>query len=555
MAVVALYRFHAGDAPPSLAARIANASPFSSEPGLEMEPRFSPDGKRVAYSSSTEFGAPAHVVVLDRGAPDARRTLATGDAGVSYRSPVFIGGSARIAFARCGDKHCRIVAQDLDSGAEHVLVGEDQAPRPIFDVSADGRTLVYASMRRAQFPAGLALLDLDARTTRELTLPDAGADDDVMPRFSPDGARIAFFRGGGGSQELWTMNRDGSHAEAASNARGAVYGAAWRDARHVLVAADWFGFRSLNEVDLATHTATFVGARGARFPDISPAGEIVYENAQFRADLWQLDPATGALAEAPQWPSTRFTMNQEYSPDGSRVVFVSNREGVESLFVATRGGAPVRLKLPERYRYINAHWSHDGRSLYSMRLDANPPHAQSAVRIDADTGAVEPLDVLGPDVDEIFADRAGRNLYYAVGVGQAMRLMRAPLADLRAQEALPVPLVGSFALDATHVAFTQPQIRGLTLCGLDDLGCEALPLPIAESTAGAWTLGAGAVWYLDNSASPATLARYDLGERRVTLRTLSRPMAFGRTIAVSPDGAHVLLAREAPTLIDLMIAR
>lgn len=559
LAIVAIallaYRYESAGNAQSLAVRIANATPFTSDPGLEMEPRFAPDGKRIAYSSSSEFTSPAHIVVLDLGASTAQRTLADADAGVSYRSPVFIAGSSTLAYARCTPKGCRIVRHDLEQGDEQVLVGDDHAPMPNFDVSADGRWLVYANMRRPQFPSGLALVDLATGATRDLSLPDAGAGDDAMPRFSPDGSRIAYFRSAGGMQALWTMDRDGRHAEMASNARGAVFGAAWRDARHVLVAADWFGFRALNDVDLATHTATFAGARGARFPDIAPSGEIIYENAQFRADLWAFDAVHDTLGAAPVWPSTRFTMNPEFSPDGSRVVFVSNREGAEALFVATGDGAPVRLKLPERYRYVNAHWSHDGRALYSMRLDADPPHAQSVVRIDATTGATEILGALGADVDEIFADRTGRYLYYAVGTGQTMRLMRAPLADLDAQERLPFPPVSNFMVDGTRIAFAQPQIRGLTSCNLADLACEALPLPISESTMGAWTLGAGSVWFLDTSAMPATLARYDLAAGRVTLRSASSPMAYGRTIAVSPDGGKVLLARQAPTLIDLMIAR
>lgn len=559
LAIVAIallaYRYESAGNAQSLAVRIANATPFTSDPGLEMEPRFAPDGKRIAYSSSSEFTSPAHIVVLDLGASAAQRTLADADAVVSYRSPVFIAGSSTLAYARCTPKGCRIVRHDLEQGDEQVLVGDDHAPMPNFDVSADGRWLVYANMRRPQFPSGLALVDLATGATRDLSLPDAGAGDDAMPRFSPDGSRIAYFRSAGGMQALWTMDRDGRHAEMASNARGAVFGAAWRDARHVLVAADWFGFRALNDVDLATHTATFAGARGARFPDIAPSGEIIYENAQFRADLWAFDAVHDTLGAAPVWPSTRFTMNPEFSPDGSRVVFVSNREGAEALFVATGDGAPVRLKLPERYRYVNAHWSHDGRALYSMRLDADPPHAQSVVRIDATTGATEILGALGADVDEIFADRTGRYLYYAVGTGQTMRLMRAPLADLDAQERLPFPPVSNFMVDGTRIAFAQPQIRGLTSCNLADLACEALPLPISESTMGAWTLGAGSVWFLDTSAMPATLARYDLAAGRVTLRSASSPMAYGRTIAVSPDGGKVLLARQAPTLIDLMIAR
>ena len=538
-----------------LAARIANATPYLSDPGLEMEPRFAPDGARIAFSSSTEFASRAHLVVLDLGASDARHLIGAEDDGASYRSPVFVGGHRQLAYARCTDMHCRIVLRDIDGDAQKVLVAEDRAPTPNFDVSADGRWLVYANAHRPQFPQGLSLLDLATGTTRDLTLPAANAGEDAMPRFAPDGRTIAFFRNVAGMGELWTIDADGSHAGAAANARGAVYGAAWRDARHILVAADWFGFRSLNDVDLVTHTATFVGGRGARFPDIAPTGEIVYENAQFRTDLWTVDAASGTPAATPSWPSTRFTMKPEYSPDGKRVVFISNREGAEGAFIATPGAPPLRVKLPEGYRYVNAHWSPDGRALYAVRLDANPPHALSAVRFDIASGATTALAAVGPQIDEIYADARGRDLYFAVLDGQAMRLLRAPLADLAAQEPLPFPLVTTFAVDATHIAFTQPQIRGLTLCTLADLACEALPLPISDSTYGAWTLGGGGVWYLDNSSTPPTLARYDLAERRVTLRTPFRPMAFGRSIAVSPDGREVLVAREAPTLIDLMVAR
>jgi len=555
VAGVAIAWRNGGEHSPSLADRIANATPYLSDPGLEMEPRFAPDGARIAFSSSAEFDSRAHIVVLDVGATDARHVIGADDDGSSYRSPVFVGGHARIAYARCGEKHCRIVQRDVDSGAESVLVGEARAPMPNFDVSADGRWLVYANMHRPQFPPGLALLDLQSGSTRELTLPAANAGDDSLPRFSPDGTRIAFFRSVVGMGELWTMNRDGSDAAAATNARGSVYGAAWRDERHVLVAADWFGFRALNDVDLATHAATFVGARGARFPDVAPSGAIVFENAQFRTDLWAFDPATGTAAKEPSWPSTRFTMKPEYSPDGKRVLFVSNREGAEGLFVASKGAAPQRLKLPDGYRYVNGHWTPDGRFLYVVRLDANPPHALSAVRYDFTTGATEVLPAFGNDIDEIFVDATGRELYFAVLDGQAMRLLRAPVANPSAQEPLPVPLTASYAIDATHLAFTQPQIRGLTLCALPALTCEALPLPIGDEAFGAWTLGAGGIWFLDQSTEPPTLARYDIAGRRISLRAPFPPMAFGRSLAVSPDGSEVLVARGAPTLIDLMVAR
>ena len=63
----------------------------------------------------------------------------------------------------------------------------------------------------------------------------------------------------------------------------------------LLVAADWFGQRSLNLFDPRDASAATVGARGARFPDADRGGSIVYENAVYSANLFLVDPA-GQLA-------------------------------------------------------------------------------------------------------------------------------------------------------------------------------------------------------------------------------------------------------------------
>jgi DNA-binding winged helix-turn-helix (wHTH) protein/Tol biopolymer transport system component len=538
-----------------LVARIAGAAPLISDTDLAMQPRYSPDGTRLAFASSRELDAPAHIVVADLDGRDHRRVIEAAQPGVGYESPVFVGSGERIAYLRCAARRCSIVARDVAGGTEQVLVDEAQAPQPIFDVSADGRYLVYARRHRPQFPSSLALLDLRAGTTHDLTLPSPDVGDDEMPRFSPDAGRIAFLRGGRDMAALWTVSRQGGDAAAAANAMGMAFGAAWRDARHVLVAADWFGYRSLNDVDLAAHAARFVGGRGARYPDIAPSGAIVFENARFRADLWSFDVGEARAASAPSWPSTRFTMNPAYSPDGARVAFVSNREGAEAIFVAARGAAAVKLGLPAGHRYVNAHWSSDGGALYVVRLGMDPPHPMSVVRFDFASGATTPLDALGADVAEVFADAAGRDLYFGVIDGQVLRLARAPLADLRARERLPLPAASSFMVDGAHIAFTQPQIRGLTLCTLPDLACEALPLPLDDATAGAWVLRGNEVWYRDAASEPAALVRYDLATRRETLRAPFAPMAYGRALAAAPDGREVLVMRGVPPQIDLMIAR
>jgi hypothetical protein len=56
------------------------------------------------------------------------------------------------------------------------------------------------------------------------------------------------------------------------------------------------------------------------------------------------------------------------------------------------------------------------------------------------------------------------------------------------------------------------------------------------------------------SGQPSEVVRYDLAQGAVTWRHAFAPSALGLSLAVSPDERALLVAREAPPLIDLMYA-
>ena len=101
---------------------------------------------------------------------------------------------------------------------------------------------------------------------RVLTSPTPDQGNDVSPRFSPDGATVAFLRGTQSSREVWTVTvAEGAEAANTGSPRGTSYGLAWLGPRGpLLVGADWFGQRALNRFDLVTRAGTMVGGRGAR---------------------------------------------------------------------------------------------------------------------------------------------------------------------------------------------------------------------------------------------------------------------------------------------------
>ena len=539
-----------------LAGRLTTAQPLTSDLSLELSPRFSPDGSRVAFVVAQ--GEESRIAIQPL-AGGARRLV--GEAGAVRQSPVFFPDGRRIAYWRAQGGDCAVIEYDLDSGAKREITGCANQPRPRFDLSPDGRHLVVTATHREQFPAGLAIVDVASGELRALTRPEPGQGDDVNPRFSPDGRRIAFFRGMASHRRAWVVKVDDpASAKPASPLEGLTYGAAWLGSEGPLVvASDWLGFRALTLVDLATGKARLLGARGARFPDVSALGDVVFENAVYQANLWLADAKDEAVAPRSLWPSTRYTSQPEFSPDGTRLAFGSNRDGLEAIYVGTLDapGDPAKLPLPTDHRFIRPHWSHDGKHLYAVRIPvgAMRPAVQNAVRVSVPDGKVEVLEHLGPAVNAVRPSPDGQWLYVGELSGNAMHITRARTGSTTTPERLPLPLVGEFQLTAGRLVFTQPNLAGATSCSLPEITCERLDVAIDDGTRFDWLLAGDSLWFPVRVPGGRQLARYDLAEGRLAERRAFAPTANGLALAASPDGKRLVIAREDPPAIDIMIAR
>ena len=540
----------AEDPAASLQRRIAAATVLAAGDDFEVAPRFSPDGARVAYA----VGERTSRIVVEDLATRTRRPV--GPDGGLATSPAFFPDGRRVAYLRVVDGACALVEAALDGDALHTIAPCPAGMRARFDLSPDGRTIVAAATRQRDVPAGLVAIDVATGALRWLTAPEPGRGNDAQPRYSADGRRIAFFRGSESQRELWLMEvASPGDAHRVGRQAGLTYGAAFLPGGSaLLVAADWPGFRALVHVDLATGADTMVGGRGARFPDVARDGAVVYELASYRANLWRIDVA-GARPPALVWPATRYTSQPEISPDGQRVVFVSNRDGGEALYVAPVDGEATRVPASDEYRTTRPRWSHDGRWLYAVRTRRGDPASVSvAVRIDPATGAAQVLGALGERVHDVAPAADGRTLYVGEQADHAVRLLRASV-DGGTPERLPLPLVSEYRIAGDRLAYAQPQLTGLTVCTLPSLACRPLDVPIDDATRFDWTLAPDAVWRQVPADDGAKLARVDLDSGRETLRLDFGPTANGVAIAAGLRGAPLFVAREERTQVDLMVAR
>jgi len=85
--------------------------------------------------------------------------------------------------------------------------------------------------------------------------------------------------------------------------------------------------------------------------------------------------------------------------------------------------------------------------------------------------------------------------------------------------------------------------------------CTPLKVALSDSNRFDWALASEAIWFRDrDAAGQPRLVKHDLRTGQVASFDFA-PSGAGSSIAISPDGKRLIVMREAPPAIDLMLAR
>ncbi len=109
---------------------------------------------------------------------------------------------------------------------------------------------------------------------------------------------------------------------------------------------------------IATRTLDFTTSEGTWISvDLSPdQGTIIFE---LLGDLYTIPTSGGDATRITSGQG--YDMQPRYSPDGSRIVFVSDRDGSENLWIANADGSDAhQLTDGERQNYMSPVWTPDG---------------------------------------------------------------------------------------------------------------------------------------------------------------------------------------------------
>lgn len=516
------------------------------------QPAFSPDGSRIAFRRDSAESGHAGIWAKEVGGEGLIRL--TGDSHDCC--PVWSPNGQSVAFSRLTERRRTIYEVRARGGLPRELATTDLIPdHEELDWSPDSKTIAFVARGSSGEPA-IFLWYLESRNARQLTAP-AVNQQDWGPAFSPDGSRIAFVRG----RNVMVMSTDGGEVlQLTTESRRVIGSPTWTaDGQFVVYASVDGELPSLRRVPAGGGAVTRIREAGnlAWSPAISRRGfRLACEVMSSARTIEQVE--LDHSGEQPQPLVT--TLNGEnsapdISPDGSRLVFQSDRAGGLDIWVADRDGRnPIQMTALGTAG--SPRWSPDGRALV-FDADSEPSSAgrKAVFVIDAGGGTPRPL------VRDNFNNQAprwsrdGKWIYFASDRSGDWQIWK-----IRDWGDAPVQLTrrGGFAAeesaDGKYIYYTKHNRESPELWRVpSDGGPESLILPaLRPADWAAWTVVETGILFVELGPNrEPTVNSYDLSKGAVRqLIVLDKP-PFG--ITASRGGKRMIFDQPAQAQSHVML--
>ncbi len=532
--------------------------PLSSYPGREAHPALAPDGERVAF---TWLGAPdgdLDIYVKDRGRETPRRlTEGPGRKAHAAWSP----DGERLAYIGGGDEGSAVYVIPVDGGEAEEVYRSDHWIQGV-DWSPAGTELACSARPDPQGAYRILEISLETRSTRAVTAPPVMFAGDFEPRYSPDGASMAFARGDMAYlTDIHLTPVAGGSVTRLTDAQQEIRGLDWsRDGDRIVFAAAPRGDFALWEVPVTGGEIRRLAEVAERIwgPTVAArAGHVAFESVRYAVDIRRLDLSTAAgdsLILTGVVASTRRDFSPDLSADGEHLVFLSDRSGeIEVWTSGADGDDPVRRTHFGGSRLERPRWSPDGRTIaFNAVVDGFPAIHLLAVDGTGDD-ALRRLTPRGQN--ELFScwSGDGRWLYFSSNPEGTWQIYRMRLDGSRFERiSARGGLKASETPGGDALYFNRPGSAGLWRKDLPD-GPEirVLEWPLARDR-GLWAVGGDGVYYVRRTGGRPELTFLphggDTGRPVARIENLD-PGSF----AVDPRGEFLLLSIRERQEGDVLI--
>ncbi len=374
-------------------------------------PVFSPDGNRVAFYRMHSAEGQAGIYTSIVGTDQLLQLTNNGD----DCCPVWSADGRWIAFARQHNREYSIYLVPADAGGDEKRKSEQiavSAPaafnvaysitserkldtggvvprRGEIDWSPDGKAIAFAG------PDGIYLLTPDTHGARRITETPPLAED-WGPTFSPDGEKVLFVRDHKGdlTNEIRSVTVTGGGWTHMFSEPGRIASPPqWSsDGKSVIFSSNRTGHPAIWRVALdSPDICAQIGEAGspAWDPAVSRRGyRLAYERLLRSLSIWQMDISksresapylvVSSTSDTDQGPGPQF------SPDGKRLAYMSDRKGTMEIWISNRdgsngfqlsavGGAGTPRWSPDSQAVVFDVQTPDGSKIVSMNLHGGAP--------------------------------------------------------------------------------------------------------------------------------------------------------------------------------------
>jgi len=343
---------------------------ITKEPGSELFPSPSPDGRYVVYMWSTP-GKASNLYMHDNHQPElpARQLTFNSD---SKSKSIWSNDGQNLFYVRKNrsQKYCEVIKLKVKSNqVEKIADCALNGGYYYIDISPNDELLAYRGFNEPADDNGIYFISLkekNAKPYRFSCANNCGYEDRDFA-FSPDGVSIAVTRRiNRFNENIYLVNLETKETEQLTKDEEDIVGLTWHPSgKKILFGTQRADDRNGFELDVESKTITPLQIKGFSYPAYAKENSTLYfqqRNEKYHISSLKLNQT---IATSP-FPVIQSDFNHhypDYSPIAKRLVYVSNESGYYELWSSDNQGhdRTQLTNLKQTIRYPR--WSHDGNKI------------------------------------------------------------------------------------------------------------------------------------------------------------------------------------------------
>jgi len=552
--------------------------PFTSFPGLEISPAFSPDGSQIAFGWTGDPASESKGYDLYVKAVGSEQLLRLTNQPSDWVSPAWSPDGEQIAFHRVSKTTADsgVYVVPARGGPERKLrsTQASTALAAVISWSPDGQLIAFTDSPSPEGRRRLQLLSLQTLESTQIQL-DEKCQDEILPAFSRDGKWLAYacFLSSGADYLVSIASLQGVAPRIVRTFSGWPFGIAWTgDDKRLVLAQGQFGvdhnvLLELKLADASIRKLPF--GENPEYPVISAKGDrIAYDNMmEGNSNIWRLDLTQRQTSPVRLISSTRQQFCPQYSPDGKHIAFGSTRGGSPEIWMSEADGSNlVQLTRLGNSATGTPSWSPDGKKIVFDSRQSGHANANIYV-IDISERVARKVVTNVAEASTPSWSHDGEWIYFIGNSTSAQGIERIYRCPVAGGDAMALSMMSGYlpleSFDGKMVYFAAGNIAGKTVlesASLKPTGTESKVEGMPPLASGAkWTIHGNGIYFYPEQF-PKTLSYFDFTTKKVRQiyevvdlrRSLDKSMS-GLGLSVSPDGRYILYPMAERSSSDIML--